>query len=69
MGFLSRVQRRWMWIGFTVLAVYAPFAARITEDASWLLSVTVAGMLAVVLVADDTESRRVPRKVPPPDNP
>ncbi|GAA1764392.1 hypothetical protein [Luedemannella helvata] len=55
-----------MWIGFTVLAAYAPFAARVTQDASWLFSVVIAGMLAVVLVADDAESRRVTRKVPPP---
>jgi hypothetical protein len=66
MGFLSRVQRRLMWVGFTVLAVYAPFAARVTEDASWLFSVVIAGMLATVLIADDAESRRVVRKVPPP---
>ncbi len=68
MGFLSRTQRRWMWIGFTVLAAYAPFAARVTEDASWLFSVVIASMLAIVLVADDTESRRVTRKAPPPSD-
>ena len=55
-----------MWVGFIVLAAYAPFAARVSEDASWLFSVVIASMIAVVLIADDTESRRVARKVPPP---
>ncbi|GAA1819828.1 hypothetical protein GCM10009682_45390 [Luedemannella flava] len=57
-----------MWIGFTVLAAYAPLAARVTDDASWLFSVAIASLLAVVLIADDAESRRVTRKVPPPSD-
>jgi hypothetical protein len=56
-GFLSRGQRRLAWIGFGALAAEAPAVAAWARDDSWLLSVTVAGLVAVVIIADDAERR------------
>jgi hypothetical protein len=58
-GFLSRAQRRWAWLGLVTLGLHAPVAAKLLPDASWLLSVCVAGMIAVLIIADDLERRRV----------
>jgi hypothetical protein len=60
-GLLSRGQRTLAWIGFIALAVLAPFSARLLPDASWLFSVVVAGMVGVLILADDAERRRRPR--------
>ena len=57
-GFLTRGQRRLAWVGFGALAAEAPAIAAWARDDSWLLSVTVAGLVAVVIIADDAERRR-----------
>jgi len=44
------------------LALYAPLTAMLMPDDSWLLSITVAAMVGVVLVADDNERRRYARE-------
>lgn len=66
-GVLGRNQRRWAWIVFVALAGYAPVVAYVlsaplvahtlSQD-SWMLSVTVAGLVAVVLIVDDAKRRR-----------
>jgi hypothetical protein len=59
-GFLSARQRRWAWFGFLLAALQAPLAALLVDDASWLFSLCVAGMVATVIMADDTDRRRRP---------
>ena len=66
-GFLSRGQRRLAWVGFGALAAEAPAMAAWARDDSWLLSVTVAGLVAVVIIADDAERRRTARVEPTPE--
>jgi hypothetical protein len=56
-GFLSSRQRRLAWLGFFLAAVQAPVAARLVNDASWLFCLCVAGMVAVVILADDARRR------------
>jgi len=57
-GFLSARQRRWAWFGFVLAALQAPLAAKLINDASWLFSLCVAGMVATVIVADDARRHR-----------
>ena len=57
-GFLSARQRRWAWFGFLLAALQAPLAARLLPDDSWLFSLCVAGMVATVIIADDSRRRR-----------
>ena len=57
-GILGRRQRILAWIGFLALAVHAPLVAWIKPGDSWLLSVTVAAIVAFVIVIDDHERRR-----------
>jgi hypothetical protein len=52
----------WAWLGFVALALYAPLTAILMPDDSWLLSVTVAAMIGVVLIADDNERRKAARR-------
>jgi hypothetical protein len=59
-GILSRVQRRWAWIGFILLAINSPIVALAIHDDSWLLSVTVAAIVAFVIIIDDSQRRRTP---------
>jgi hypothetical protein len=56
-GLLSRRQRIIAWIGLVALGAQAPLAARLLPDDSWLFSIVVAALVAVVLLADD-HSRR-----------
>ncbi len=58
-GILSQIQRRWAWVTFFLLAAYAPVVAVLLPDDTWLLSVTVAALVAFVIIVDDTERRRV----------
>jgi hypothetical protein len=58
-GLLSRRQRMLAWVGLVALAAQAPFAARLLPDDSWLFSLVVASMLAVLILADD-KARRAP---------
>jgi hypothetical protein len=56
--FLSARQRRWAWFAFVIAALQAPLAAALVDDASWLFSLCVAGMVATVIIADDAGRRR-----------
>jgi hypothetical protein len=56
-GFLSRRQRRWAWAGFLTTASQAPLAAHLVNDASWLFSLVVAGMVGAILTADEATRR------------
>ncbi|WP_020522371.1 hypothetical protein [Catelliglobosispora koreensis] len=58
MGFLSKAQRRLLWTSFVLLIGNGIAAARLLEDATWLFSLVVAGLVAVVLIQDDAESVR-----------
>lgn len=70
-GVLGRRQRRWAWIGFGAMALYAPLVAYalhaplmeygIPAD-TWMLSITVAGLIAFVLIVDDIERRKASRR-------
>jgi hypothetical protein len=64
-GILTRTRRRLAWIGFVLLAVNAPLVALAVPDDSWLLSVTVAALVAFVIIVDDVLRRQAPRHVPP----
>ncbi|ASW54568.1 hypothetical protein [Plantactinospora sp. KBS50] len=57
-GFLSMRQRRLSWIGFVLVALQAPVAARLLADESWLFSMCVALLVATVIIADDAHRRR-----------
>jgi hypothetical protein len=57
-GFLTVRQRRFAWLGFLLVAVQAPVSASLLLDDSWLFSVVVAVMIAVVILADDSKRRR-----------
>jgi hypothetical protein len=57
-GILSRVQRRWAWVGFFLLAINSPVVALAIHDQSWLLSVTVAAIVAFLIIIDDVQRRR-----------
>jgi hypothetical protein len=76
LGVLTPLRRRWAWVAFVALLLYAPVEAylvngpfaiyRMPSD-SWLLSATVAGLVGFVLIVDDIERRkegRVPAPVP-----
>jgi hypothetical protein len=71
-GVLGRNQRRWAWIGFLTLALYAPLVAYALNvplvaytmpPDTWMLSVTVAGLVALVIIIDDVKRRR-PAQLP-----
>jgi hypothetical protein len=47
----------WSWIALILLGAEAPFAARLVPDESWLFSIVVAALVAVVLIADDQRRR------------
>jgi hypothetical protein len=74
LGVLTRTRRRWAWVAFVSLLLYAPVEAylvngpfvlyRMPSD-SWLLSATVAGLVGFVLIVDDVERRRAGRAAPP----
>ncbi|MDT5026230.1 MAG: hypothetical protein QOE61_2656 [Micromonosporaceae bacterium] len=66
-GVLGRNQRRWAWIAFLALALYAPVVAYALNvplvaytmpSDTWMLSVTVAGLVAFVIIVDDVKRRR-----------
>ena len=63
-GLMSRRQRLLSWIGLVALSAQAPVAARLLPDDSWLFSLVVAAMLAVLILADDRA-----RHAPAPDRP
>jgi hypothetical protein len=57
-GFLTVRQRRLAWLGFLLLAVQAPLSARLLPDDSWMFSVVVSVLVAVVILADDAMRRQ-----------
>jgi NhaP-type Na+/H+ or K+/H+ antiporter len=60
LGFLSERQRRVAWVAFLLAAFQAPLAAKLIHDASWFFAVVVAGLVAIVIIADDASRRRQP---------
>jgi hypothetical protein len=74
LGMLTSQRRRWAWVAFVVLLLYAPveaylvngpFAVYTMPPDSWLLSATVAGLVGFVLIVDDYERRKARVVVPP----
>ena len=57
MSLLTRPQRLMAWVGFVATALMSPIAAAISDDASWLFSACVAGIVAIVILADDRARR------------
>jgi hypothetical protein len=57
-GVLSRTQRRWAWIGMLTLAANAPFVALRMPDDTWMLSIVVALLVAMVILVDDRDRQR-----------
>ena len=57
-GFLTVRQRRLAWLGFLLLAAQAPLSARLLPDDSWMFSVVVSVLIAVVILADDAMRRQ-----------
>lgn len=57
-GFLTPRQRQFAWLGFVLVALQAPVAAKVLPDDSWLFSIVVALMVATVIMADDAMRRR-----------
>ena len=74
LGVLTPLRRRWAWVAFVALLLYAPveaylvngpFALYTMPSDSWLLSATVAGLVGFVLIMDDIERRKEGRVAPP----
>lgn len=59
LGILGRRQRILAWISFLALAAHAPLVAFVKPGDDWLLSVTVAAIVAFVIVIDDHQRRAV----------
>lgn len=57
-GFLTPRQRHLAWLGFVLVALQAPVAAKVLPDDSWLFSIVVALMVATVIMVDDSMRRR-----------
>jgi hypothetical protein len=57
-GILRPRQRVLAWVGFLVVAGYAPVVAWLSPDDTWLLPITVAGLIGYVLIVDDVLRRR-----------
>jgi hypothetical protein len=76
LGVLTPRRRRWAWVAFVALLLYAPVEAYLVNGPlaqytmpsdSWLLSATVAGLVGFVLIVDDIDRRkeaRAPTPVP-----
>jgi len=66
-GVLGRKRRRLAWLAFAALLAYAPLMAYLVRGPlalytippdTWMLSVTVAGLVGFVLIVDDVERRK-----------
>jgi hypothetical protein len=68
-GILGRRQRILAWIGFLALAAHAPLVAFLKPGDDWLLSLTVAAIVAFVIVIDDHERRRALARATPNSTP
>ena len=60
-GILGPRQRRLAWVGFLLLAGYSPVVAWLMADDTWLMPITVAGLVGYVLVVDDVIRGRAAR--------
>jgi len=56
MGFLSRGQRRLLWVSLLLLIGNVSLTAWLLDDASWLFNLVVTGIVGTVLIIDDSES-------------
>jgi hypothetical protein len=70
-GVLGRKRRRLAWLAFVALLAYAPLMAYLVRGPlalytippdTWMLSVTVAGLVGFVLIVDDVERRKARRR-------
>jgi hypothetical protein len=68
-GILGRRQRILAWLGFLALAAHAPLVALLKPGDDWMLSVTVAAIVAFVIVIDDHERRRATARASAADAP
>jgi hypothetical protein len=50
---LTRPRRFLAWLAFVAAAFNAPVAAILVDDASWLFSTCVAGLMAAAILIDD----------------
>jgi hypothetical protein len=57
-GILGQRRRRLAWLGFLLLAAYAPVVAWLTDDDTWMMPLTVAGLVGYVIIVDDVLRRR-----------
>jgi hypothetical protein len=65
-GILRPRQRVLAWVGFLVLAGYAPVVAWLSPDDTWLLPITVAAVVGYLLIVDDVlRHRRVAAPIDP----
>lgn len=60
-GILRPRQRRLAWVGLLLLAAYAPVVAWLWPDDTWLMPLTVAGLIGYVLIVDDVLRHRAAR--------
>jgi hypothetical protein len=65
-GILGPRQRRLAWVGFLLLAAYSPVVAWLQPDDTWLMPITVAGLVGYVLIVDDLIRHRAAQN-PDPD--
>jgi hypothetical protein len=71
LALLSRRRRVYAWLTFVALLAYTPIMGYLVNGPlalytiprdTWMLSVTVAGLVGFVLVVDDVERRRAARR-------
>jgi hypothetical protein len=63
-GILRPRQRLYAWLAFVALAAHSPVTAIFLPDDSWMLSVTVAALVAFVIVIDDLKRYPLRRSAP-----
>jgi hypothetical protein len=59
---LRPAQRRWAWIGLLALCAHGVWVAYMTHDDTWTLSITIAVLVAMVILVDDRRRRRAQRR-------
>jgi hypothetical protein len=57
-GLFTPRRRRLAWLGFVLLAAYAPLTSWLTRDDTYLMPLTVAGMIGYAIIVDDHLRRR-----------
>jgi hypothetical protein len=68
-GLFTRGRRRLAWVGFFVLAAYTPVISWLTGDDTYLMPLTVAGMVGYAIVVDDHLRRTRTTRSRPVDDP